>query len=435
MMKKQTIILISVLISLSLPLFASAVVTAPSQGGTGTSTVPMAGQLLIGTTGNVYKPNSLTAGTNITISTSSGAVVISTVSSPTFDNVSTNYLTVNTSIIGGNINLGNNNLLDANLVKANYFWATSTSQSSTFAGGFVSQASSTVVGYITATGGFNGNASSSNDLICTDCINATEIEDIYFLTVGDIVTGSSTFTGTLDVIATTTSGMLNVGSGKLYMNGNGKIGISTSTPRYTLDVWGDLAVGTTTSPIFYADVGKTGNAPQIIIGADISVGSIQVASSSGAITLVDMSVDGGASAGTEESYSFQIDSNQILSIYSESDGVGGIQNKRVGINTTTTPRYMLDVRGRASFGTTTNDSIPLLFVSSFTTNVQIATTTGTATFNVNSKTGTSTTANVSDASGFGGANVLQAPNGKCYSQTCNGIDASGCGWATTTCPK
>ena len=48
----------------------------PQQGGTGTSTVPVSGQVPVGFAGGVYGPAYLTAGTNITISTSSGAITI-----------------------------------------------------------------------------------------------------------------------------------------------------------------------------------------------------------------------------------------------------------------------------------------------------------------------------------------------------------------------
>ncbi|MFH1423488.1 MAG: putative metal-binding motif-containing protein [Candidatus Nealsonbacteria bacterium] len=186
----------------------------------------------------------------------------------------------------------------------------------------------------------------------------------YLLDVwGDMAIGTTT--------ATSSDGLsiplLYVDSG----NGAGKIGIATSSPRYSLDVWGSLAVGTSTSSIFLADSGATGNTPGITIGADISLGSIQIASSSGAITFVDTVVEASASSGTEESYSFQIDSQELFRIYAESNGSGGIQNKRVfspsGVNFgigTTTPRYTLDVWGDFAVGTSTNSTTPILYVNS-----------------------------------------------------------------------
>ncbi|MDD5518384.1 MAG: hypothetical protein PHV98_03420 [Candidatus Omnitrophica bacterium] len=178
---------------------------------------------------------------------------------------------------------------------------------------------------------------------------------------GDMVIGTTTNSGGVNMP------LLYVDSG----NGAGKIGIATSTPRYSLDVWGSLAVGTSTSPVFFVDTGV----PSVTFGADVSLGSIQVASSSGAITFVDMIVEASAAAGTEESYSFQIDSQELFRIYAESDGSGGIQNKRIiypsGVNfaiSTTSARYALDVWGDLAVGTSTGVGIPmnypLLYVNS-----------------------------------------------------------------------
>ena len=48
----------------------------PYQGGTGTGTVPTSGQLLIGTSGGLYTPANLTAGSNVTISNGSGTITV-----------------------------------------------------------------------------------------------------------------------------------------------------------------------------------------------------------------------------------------------------------------------------------------------------------------------------------------------------------------------
>ncbi len=49
----------------------------PEEGGTGVVIIPKEGQLLIGTNSGVYNPNWLTAGTNVSIATSSGGIMIS----------------------------------------------------------------------------------------------------------------------------------------------------------------------------------------------------------------------------------------------------------------------------------------------------------------------------------------------------------------------
>ena len=53
------------------------------------------------------------------------------------------------------------------------------------------------------------------------------------------------------------------------------------------------------------------------------------ATNSGALVLTDMPVDGNASAGTEQSFAWAIDSLELLKVYAESDGSGGIQNAMV----------------------------------------------------------------------------------------------------------
>ena len=50
----------------------------PFQGGTGTGTAPSSGQLLIGTSGGIYTPANLTAGSGISILNGSGAITLST---------------------------------------------------------------------------------------------------------------------------------------------------------------------------------------------------------------------------------------------------------------------------------------------------------------------------------------------------------------------
>lgn len=173
---------------------------------------------------------------------------------------------------------------------------------------------------------------------------ATQLSSIY-ASGNDLIitpTGDVSITTDLTVSATTTSNTLNINSGNLYVSENGNVGIGTTTPRYTLDVWGSLAVGTTTSEIFKVDSGEQ----LITVGADMSVGSLQVDEDSGAVTILDMSVSATPAAGTEQSYCFNHDASSTCSVlfYAESDGAGGVKNQRVGI-ATSTPEYRLDVNG------------------------------------------------------------------------------------------
>jgi len=67
---------------------------------------------------------------------------------------------------------------------------------------------------------------------------------------------------------------------------------------------------------------------------DIQLKSIKIKEDSGAVTFVDMSVSGVPVLGTEESYRFDIDATPMLKLYSEADGVGGITNTGVVIEST-----------------------------------------------------------------------------------------------------
>ena len=80
----------------------------------------------------------------------------------------------------------------------------------------------------------------TTDFYCSDCLNATEIEDIYFLTAGDTVDGALTVVGTSTLATTTVSGTTALGGGTTitkFLFGNCSInpgelgirGVSTST--------------------------------------------------------------------------------------------------------------------------------------------------------------------------------------------------------------
>jgi len=62
------------------------------------------------------------------------------------------------------------------------------------------------------------------------------------------------------------------------------------------------------------------------------------------VSFLDMPVSSAAPIGTPEGYSMKIDGNNLFTLYSESDGSGGIQNSGVGIGTTN-PETKLDVSG------------------------------------------------------------------------------------------
>ncbi|MBI2626184.1 MAG: hypothetical protein HYW69_01150, partial [Candidatus Nealsonbacteria bacterium] len=127
-----------------------------------------------------------------------------------------------------------------------------------------------------------------------------------FAVQGGIVgSGNVNFYGA--AATTTIGGGLVVGTNTLWAPTGGNVGIATTSPRYKLDVWGDLAVGTSTAtniPVLYVDSG-TGYG-SVGIGTTTSMGLFNVGTSTSAFVVTNAGL--------------------------------------VGVNTTT-PRFTLDVNG------------------------------------------------------------------------------------------
>ena len=94
--------------------------------------------------------------------------------------------------------------------------------------------------------------------------------------------------------------------------------------------------GLTTSPDFKIDSTGQTTIPNVVLGAQ------SFPEDAGILSWTDMSVTSSSADNTVMSYSAQIDSNPILTVYALSDGAGSVDNKGVGIGTTA-PAYMLDV--------------------------------------------------------------------------------------------
>ena len=160
-------------------------------------------------------------------------------------------------------------------------------------------------------------------------------KDLYLagnLSLATMTQGSILFAGPGGVITQNNSNFF-------WDNTNNRLGLGTSTPGYTLDVNGSFNVNggainySTTTGITSID--------------NLQLGSLSFDTNAGQVSWFDMPVTASATAATIESYTAQIDGNTILTVYSESNGSGGIQNQAVGINTTT-PVASLQVQGIAN---------------------------------------------------------------------------------------
>jgi hypothetical protein len=135
------------------------------------------------------------------------------------------------------------------------------------------------------------------------------------------------------------------GSDIYYTTGN--VGIGTTTPYAMLSVAGEVvgrnftATSTTATSTFAG--GLNVNSGSILHDfssgitsiSNLELGALSFDTNAGVVSWTDLPVTSAAALGTVESYSAQIDGNSLLTVYSRSNGVGGVQDLSVGIGTTT----------------------------------------------------------------------------------------------------
>jgi hypothetical protein len=117
----------------------------------------------------------------------------------------------------------------------------------------------------------------------------------------------------------------------LNVNSSGNIGIGTTAPDTLLTIANNNYIsGKNYAGTDSINIIKVNEDDEIEVGATMNIsGNIQGAEDGGAITLFDMPVTSTPAAGTEMSATLKVDGQNILKIYAEADGSGGVQNLKV----------------------------------------------------------------------------------------------------------
>ena len=79
----------------------------------------------------------------------------------------------------------------------------------------------------------------------------------------------------------------------------------------------------------FINILKVNEDNEVDVGAQMNIGSIEAEEDAGVISLFDMPVSSASADGTEMSATIRIDGNNILKIYAESDGAGGVDTFKV----------------------------------------------------------------------------------------------------------
>src|SRR3989344_4610271 len=132
----------------------------------------------------------------------------------------------------------------------------------------------------------------------------------------------------------------------LAIDTNGFVGVATTSPYPRLAAAGRVAAtafnadNASATSTFAGGFDVGSGALQYDFSRNVTsierldTGALSFETNAGVVSWFDFPVTSSASANTAESYTAQIDSNAVLTVYGESDGSGGVQNLKVGVATT-----------------------------------------------------------------------------------------------------